>query len=382
MEHSVLRLHALHSMRAETESVLRHAAPQLESGGVSETEASDDAQARLKAAHLAYEASFVAADCVSLPQVHPERGDPKLDALGRAWTEQLCSVWPHLPPAPAAVAQGELAVGEALEAAQRGVPNWLLTRATGALKLELLPPATHGGRTELTATVDGAFLAVVEVCLSTCARGGAPAWVPRRIAVGASDEEMMMGAHTLSAHLAFRDVSTHAGALLVALEDLEPRHRLPWLFSYISSLHNLFTAPCSGCGKHLNSSVGPAKLIPPAARSPTLQPFHAACFMASKGMSVEVAMRQAIKLAAAAKSRPPRCEEIKRAPVRDSELTEAHVVNALRDAGGKMSVSEFLDRFKKGPDEPGSHQRLIQIVHRVTRTVMDGDTKYVVLASS
>jgi len=93
-------------------------------------------------------------------------------------------------------------------------------------------------------------------------------------------------------------------------------------------------------------------------------------------------MRQAIKLAAAAKSPPPRCEEIKRAPVRDSELTEAHVVNALRDAGGKMSVSEFLDRFKKGPDEPGSHQRLIQIVHRVTRTVMDGDTKYVVLASS
>ena len=227
--------------------------------------------------------AIIGAGSAELEDAHPACGDAILDAAGQAWADQIRAVWPDLDAEATSQATdaAKLSADDALAAARRAVPEWLAKRTDAPLllKARLVPSSTDCAI--LTVRIDGAFTAVVELS-SALAReaGGGATWGPRHIAVGASDEPFPLGARSLSAHLVFRDLSTRAGATVVALDALAPSHRLPWLVRYLSSLHDIFVAPCRGCGHILRpATLDPTTLLPATCRSPTLEPYHAACFL-------------------------------------------------------------------------------------------------------
>ena len=276
-------LYALNTLHKEVESTQRLASsgPAVDAD---EVEAKNNAIARVSAAHRLLSGSpiIIGAASAERQDAHPACGDAILDAAGKAWADQVRSIWPDLDEGTTlAEDAAKLSVDDALAAARRGVPEWLSTRAEWPMVLDAHLSTSSADIAVLTARVDGAFTAMVELS-SVAAREASKgaAWIPCRVAMGASDEPFPLGARTLSAHLVYRDLSTRAGALLVAIDALAPSQRLPWLMRYLSSLHNIFISPCRACAHILRpSTLGPSTLLPATSRSPKLEPYHAACYL-------------------------------------------------------------------------------------------------------
>ena len=69
-----------------------------------------------------------------------------------------------------------------------------------------------------------------------------------------------------------------------------PAERLRPLIVWISSLHNLFTAACHGCGEVFPPGVASAALLlPPTARCAALKPYHEEVYLERFGRPAEEA---------------------------------------------------------------------------------------------
>ena len=170
-----------------------------------------------------------------------------------------------------------------LAAATACVPSWLRERPQSPLTLRNRP-CKRANSHDLELHVDGAFTAIVEV------EPHPPSWLPARVAIGPSGAPMPFGARQPAELLVFADLTARAGAVLVGLETLPPAERLRPLIVWISSLHNLFTAACHGCGEVFPPGVASAALLlPPTARSAALKPYHEEVYLERFGRPAEEA---------------------------------------------------------------------------------------------
>jgi hypothetical protein len=196
------------------------------------------------------------------------------DALDQTMGESAASPWPErIKPADDSL----------LAAATACVPSWLRERPQSPLTLRNRP-CKRANSHDLELHVDGAFTAIVEV------EPHPPSWLPTRVAIGPSGAPMPFGARQPAELLVFADLTARAGAVLVGLETLPPAERLRPLIVWISSLHNLFTAACHGCGEVFPPGVASAALLlPPTARSAALKPYHEEVYLERFGRPAEEA---------------------------------------------------------------------------------------------
>ena len=131
--------------------------------------------------------------------------------------------------------------------------------------------------------IDGVLRALVEMS----AGDDGEAAVPVRLAVCAHDDAMPLGASQPASSHVFADISARGQRLLARLEALPAAERLPVLSRWLSSYHDLFTAPCAHCGRHLPAVAGAAPLLPPTVRTSSGAAYSAQCFAACSLDDVE-----------------------------------------------------------------------------------------------
>ena len=130
--------------------------------------------------------------------------------------------------------------------------------------------------------VAGVFRALVELC----SEGGE--LVPVRLAICESDDDMPLGASQPASSHVFRDIAARGQRLLARLGTLAPAERLPVMRRWLSSYHDIFTAPCSHCGHYLwPAAASAATLIPPTVRCTSERAYHAHCFATCSLMDTE-----------------------------------------------------------------------------------------------
>ena len=123
--------------------------------------------------------------------------------------------------------------------------------------------------------VEGVFRALVE--LQLCSDGGE--LVPVRLAICESGDDMPLGASQPASSHVFRDIAARGQRLLARLGTLAPADRLPVMRRWLSSYHDIFTAPCWYCGHHLwPAAASAATLLPPTVRCASGRAYHAHCF--------------------------------------------------------------------------------------------------------
>ena len=123
--------------------------------------------------------------------------------------------------------------------------------------------------------VEGVFRALVELC----SYGGE--LVPVRLAICESGDDMPLGASQPASSHVFRDIAARGQRLLARLGTLAPAERLPVMRRWLSSYHDIFTAPCSHCGHYLwPAAESAATLLPPTVRCASARAYHAHCFAA------------------------------------------------------------------------------------------------------
>ena len=121
--------------------------------------------------------------------------------------------------------------------------------------------------------VEGVFRALVELC----SEGGE--LVPVRLAICESGDDMPLGASQPASSHVFRDIAARGQRLLARLGTLAPADRLPVMRRWLSSYHDIFTAPCWHCGHHLwPAAASAATLLPPTVRCASARAYHAHCF--------------------------------------------------------------------------------------------------------
>ena len=121
--------------------------------------------------------------------------------------------------------------------------------------------------------IDGVFRALIELCSD----GGD--LVPVRLAICESGDDMPLGASQPASSHVFRDIAARGQNLLARLGTLAPADRLPVMRRWLSSYHDIFTAPCWHCGHHLwPAAASAATLLPPTVRCASGRAYHAHCF--------------------------------------------------------------------------------------------------------
>ncbi|KAF8943415.1 hypothetical protein BGZ47_005441 [Haplosporangium gracile] len=102
--------------------------------------------------------------------------------------------------------------------------------------------------------------------------------ISRLVVFGAGEENSVWED---SSHLVFKKISQIAVGAVDYFMDRAPRSLLGLVLEWISMYSTLFTAPCSGCGKHLYFDSQQFKHLPPTLYTYDEQgmalPFHPAC---------------------------------------------------------------------------------------------------------
>ncbi|KAH7046504.1 mediator complex subunit 27-domain-containing protein [Linnemannia elongata] len=102
--------------------------------------------------------------------------------------------------------------------------------------------------------------------------------ISRLVVFGAGEENSVWED---SSHLVFKKISQIAVGAVDYFMDRTPRSLLGLVLEWISMYSTLFTAPCSGCGKHLYFDSQQFKHLPPTLYTYDEQgmalPFHPAC---------------------------------------------------------------------------------------------------------
>eukprot|EP00123_Amoebidium_parasiticum_P001752 comp12928_c0_seq1/m.8137 comp12928_c0_seq1/g.8137 ORF comp12928_c0_seq1/g.8137 comp12928_c0_seq1/m.8137 type:complete len:343 (-) comp12928_c0_seq1:29-1057(-) len=127
----------------------------------------------------------------------------------------------------------------------------------------------------LTIKIDGVLQA--HLAFRAVDGGGLTLLVAERVVVCAPDEQMNVWSEPT--HIVFQRVTHLANAALLHFRVRQPNSVTAVFLSWLHSYHNLFTAKCTACGRHLSFDSEESKMLPPTYRDFTSShlPYHPRC---------------------------------------------------------------------------------------------------------